>query len=63
MDEHELDNHLVYQKNLILSRVNDGAVNEALAMLAVVRPLWQACRYDYKYLEIMQRIALTLAEV
>ena len=59
--ESELDNLLVRQKDLILQRVNDGAFNEALAMLDVVRELWLANTYEYKFLEITNRIYLTIA--
>lgn len=61
--ETELDNILVKQKDLILQRINDNALNEAQAMLNVVRELWYASSYGYKYTEVNKRITDKFLEI
>jgi hypothetical protein len=56
VNEHnELDNILVEQKNALIRMIDSGEINEALAALRILRPLWQRLQYDYKYLELQNR--------
>jgi len=57
-DMDTLDNILVRQKDLIFQRINDGAYNEAIAMLHVVRELWTSVNPPYvcKYYELQNII-------
>lgn len=54
--ESDMDNILVKQKDIVLSRINSGALNEAQAILNVLRELWFTCDYGYKWTEVQRRI-------
>ena len=47
-----LDNHLVRQKDHILSLVREDNFEEALTLLKFVRPMWTEFNYLYKFEEI-----------
>jgi hypothetical protein len=61
VNETELDNILVGQKNRIFWLINSGFFSEAQAALDVVRPLWEASSYSYKIKEIESRLYAELA--
>jgi len=76
IDESALDNILVAQKNLIIERINSAVVtkdakgklysrelHDACTMLNVVRALWYACSYGYKYTEVQKRITDKFLEI
>lgn len=56
LNESELDNILVAQKDLILRKINVGCLIDARAQLDVVRHQWFLCNYGYKWNELVKRI-------
>ena len=54
--ESDMDNILVNQKDVILGYVNEGRWSFALLALELLRELWAAHNYLYKYEEIVARI-------
>jgi hypothetical protein len=52
----ELQFELVAQKDLIFRAIIEGHVDDALEMLFVCRPIWEATAYGYKGVEICSRV-------
>jgi hypothetical protein len=56
MNEQEIDNALVGQKDKIIRLINNDMVLHAEMLLNFVEALWYACDYGYKVRELRQRI-------
>lgn len=59
--EFELDNIMVQQKDYIITRIDNGEIDEAICMLAVLHGLWCCSNagtigYGYKFNELVERI-------
>jgi hypothetical protein len=52
----QLDFILIRQKDNILKEINQGNLSVALAKLKLVKELWSACEYRYKYEELLNRL-------
>lgn len=52
----QLDFILIRQKDNILKEINQGNLSVALAKLKLVKELWSACEYLYKYEELLGRL-------
>jgi hypothetical protein len=65
MNEANLDNALVDQKNTLLRRIAtagdvDGLL-DAIGLLDFAAPVWEACTYGYKVRELQQVVRETAA--
>ena len=54
--EGDMDNILVNQKDVILGYFNEKEYALAMSALELLRELWEAHNYLYKYEEIRERI-------
>lgn len=54
--ENELDNQLIKQKDTLLALIRNRKYDEASAILAFVKPMWDVCSYGYKWDEIRDRL-------
>jgi hypothetical protein len=59
---YNIENELVEQKNMILSKWNQGYQVEAITMLEVCKPVWLVTSYGYKIVEIVRRFRSELRE-
>lgn len=62
MNNSEVSNALVNQKNLLIGMVNDGNLFVAVEMLDMMSDLWKALDYGYKVREINRRIIMRTEE-
>ncbi len=51
-----IDNHLVNQKNRILTLINERQFKKALDLLEFVEAVWRSLDYGYKVIEICDRV-------
>ena len=55
MQDHVLDNCLIHQKDAIIDLIDNGNHVEAMAILKIVKEMWEAASYDYKWNELKER--------
>lgn len=61
--ESDLDNELVKQKDELIKIIDGRYLNLATGILDFVSSMWKACGYEYKELELRERISLKYHEI
>ena len=59
-NEAEMSNALVTQKNEVFRLINNDEIIKAGELLYLFLPVWKACGYEYKAIELQKIIATRL---